>query len=137
MVSFIPQGQERDQEWPAGLELPARARNMKKHPLKLFSIILDPVLNQKVHLIQIFSIKRDDMINENKCFYFCLECLFVSIFELSMSPTPLCLTSFDLLKLNYSKINFEANEALLWLCLFSVKNPWQSLAQNMDMIVKT
>ena len=30
------------------------ARNMKKHHLKLFSIILDPALNQEVHLIPKF-----------------------------------------------------------------------------------
>jgi len=32
---------------------PAGARNMKNHPLKLFSIILDSALNQEVHLIRI------------------------------------------------------------------------------------
>ena len=31
---------------------PAGARIMKKHPLNLFSIIIDPALNQEVNLIQ-------------------------------------------------------------------------------------
>ncbi len=32
-------------------EPPTEAKNRKKHHLKLFSVILDPALNQKVHLI--------------------------------------------------------------------------------------
>ena len=36
---------------PAGLEPTTGAKNMKKHPLKLLSIILYPVLNREVHLI--------------------------------------------------------------------------------------
>ncbi len=44
-VSFSPQG-----------SIPSSAGAKKeKKPLKLFSIILDPSLNQKVHLIQLFN----------------------------------------------------------------------------------
>ena len=32
--------------------VPTGARNRKKHPLDIFSILLDPALNQKVHMIQ-------------------------------------------------------------------------------------
>ncbi len=37
---------------PICLVPPAGARNKEKHLFKLFSIILDPALNQKVHLIR-------------------------------------------------------------------------------------
>ena len=38
-------------EGPAGLWPHAGAINREKHPLKLFSIILDPAFNREVHLI--------------------------------------------------------------------------------------
>ena len=39
---------------PTGLEPPAGARTRKRYPLKLFSIILYPALNQEVQLKQTF-----------------------------------------------------------------------------------
>ncbi len=48
-VSFAPQVLKRDEgRAPQGLEIG------KKHPLKLFSIILDPTLNREVQMIQIY-----------------------------------------------------------------------------------
>ena len=54
---------------PEGLELSVGARNRKKnHPFELFSIILDPALNQKVHLILYYFSRRSRTTGKDKTY---------------------------------------------------------------------
>ncbi len=63
---------------PIRVTAPRRGQKQEKHPLKLFSIILHPALNQKVHLILIFLLLKicislylqNNMFSENQqqCF---------------------------------------------------------------------